>query len=42
MTRYGLLTPVLSRVVGEHAAWERDAGIDDVRQIAEAADMTRI
>lgn len=38
MTRFGLLTPVLSRVTGEHAEWERHGTIDDVRQIAEAAD----
>lgn len=38
MTRFGLLTPVLSLVNGEHAEWERDGTIDDVRQIAEAAD----
>jgi probable F420-dependent oxidoreductase len=38
MTRFGLLTPVLSLVNGEHAEWERDGTIDDVRQLAEAAD----
>ncbi|WP_007515472.1 LLM class F420-dependent oxidoreductase [Pseudofrankia saprophytica] len=38
MTKFGLLTPVLSLVPGAHADWERDGGIDDVRRIAEAAD----
>jgi probable F420-dependent oxidoreductase len=38
VTKFGLLTPVLSLVPGGHAEWERDGTIDDVRQIAEAAD----
>jgi probable F420-dependent oxidoreductase len=35
----GIITPVLSLRAGGHAAWERDAGIEDVRVIAEAADQ---
>jgi probable F420-dependent oxidoreductase len=38
MTRFGLVTPVLSWVTGQHAEWERDGTIDDVRRIAEAAE----
>lgn len=38
MTRFGILTPVLSLVTGQHAEWERGGTIDDVRRIAEAAD----
>jgi probable F420-dependent oxidoreductase len=38
MTRFGLLTPVLSLVPGAHADWERDGGIEEVREIAQAAD----
>jgi probable F420-dependent oxidoreductase len=38
MTTFGLLTPVLSLVTGEHATWEREAGIEEVRQVAEVAD----
>jgi probable F420-dependent oxidoreductase len=36
--KLGILTPVLTLVPGAHAAWERDATIDDVARIAEAAD----
>jgi probable F420-dependent oxidoreductase len=36
--RIGLVTPVLTRVPGAHGRWERDAGLDDVVAIAEAAD----
>src|SRR5262249_7735790 len=35
---FGILTPVLSLVPGSHAEWERDAGIAEVRRIAETAD----
>jgi probable F420-dependent oxidoreductase len=35
---FGILTPVLSLVPGSHADWERVAGIEEVRRIAEAAD----
>jgi len=38
VTKFGLLTPVLSLVPGEHAEWECDSGIDEVRRVAEAAD----
>jgi len=38
VTKLGLLTPVLSLVPGGHAEWERGGTIDDVRQIAQAAD----
>lgn len=38
MTIFGVHTPVLSPVLGEHAEWERNATIEDVRRIAEAAD----
>lgn len=37
--RFGILTPVLSRVRGSHAPWEENGTIDDVRRIAEAADQ---
>lgn len=36
--RFGLITPVVTRFPGRHAAWERDATADDLRRIAEAAD----
>lgn len=36
--RYGIVTPVLTRLPGAHAGWEDDAGIDQVATIAEAAD----
>ncbi len=38
MTKFGLLTPVLSLVPGGHAEWEEGGTIDDVCRIAEAAD----
>jgi probable F420-dependent oxidoreductase len=38
MTLFGLTTPVLSLVPGAHAEWERNAGIDEVRTIAVAAE----
>jgi probable F420-dependent oxidoreductase len=34
----GIITPVLTRRPGAHAAWELDAGIDEVRQIAVTAE----
>ncbi len=36
--KFGILTPVLSLVPGAHSDWETDGTIDDVRQIAQAAD----
>jgi probable F420-dependent oxidoreductase len=36
--RLGLLTPVVTMLPGSHASWEVDATIDDVAQIAVAAD----
>ena len=36
--KFGIQTPVLSLVPGGHAPWEVDGTIDDVRQIAQAAD----
>src|SRR5207253_2742522 len=36
--RYGIVTPVLTRLPGAHARWERDAGFEDVVAIARAAD----
>jgi probable F420-dependent oxidoreductase len=36
--RFGLITPVLTRLPGGHAGWEDTAGIAEVAQIAEAAD----
>ena len=38
MIELGILTPVLSLVPGSHADWEQDAGIEEVRRIAETAD----
>lgn len=34
----GLITPVLTQLPGAHASWEASAGIDEVLQIAVAAD----
>ena len=34
----GIIPPVLTRRPGAHADWERDAGIEEVRRIAEAAE----
>jgi probable F420-dependent oxidoreductase len=34
----GLTTPVLTMLPGNHASWEVDAGIDDVAEVARAAD----
>ncbi|MFM8302831.1 MAG: hypothetical protein ACKOA9_00810 [Actinomycetota bacterium] len=34
----GIVTPVLTRTPKGHAAWERDAGIAEVAEIARAAD----
>jgi len=36
--RFGLTTPVVTMVPRTHAAWERDAGVAEIRQIAVAAD----
>ena len=36
--RFGLTTPVLTLVPRSHAAWEADAGPEEVRRIAQAAD----
>ncbi|MGO8862408.1 MAG: LLM class F420-dependent oxidoreductase [Acidimicrobiales bacterium] len=36
--KFGILTPVLSLVPGGHSDWEIDGTIDDVRQVAQAAD----
>ena len=36
--RFGVVTPVLTRLPRAHAPWERDAGIDEVVEIAQAAD----
>src|SRR5207253_10069796 len=36
--RYGIVTPVLTRLPGAHARWERDAGFEDVVAVARAAD----
>ncbi|HUR78364.1 MAG TPA: TIGR03619 family F420-dependent LLM class oxidoreductase [Acidimicrobiales bacterium] len=36
--KLGILTPVVTLVPRAHARWERDATIDDVARIAEAAD----
>lgn len=36
--RFGLTTPVVTMVPRTHAAWERDAGVAEIRQIAITAD----
>jgi probable F420-dependent oxidoreductase len=36
--RLGVITPVATRLPRGHAAWEADAGIEEMAQIAEAAD----
>jgi probable F420-dependent oxidoreductase len=36
--RLGIITPIATQMPGAHAAWEADAGIDEMRQIAVAAD----
>src|SRR5262249_4345384 len=36
--RFGLTTPVVTLVPRSHATWEEDAGPDELRVIAEAAD----
>jgi probable F420-dependent oxidoreductase len=36
--RFGLITPVVTRFPGRHAAWEREATSDDLRRVAQAAD----
>lgn len=36
--RYGIVTPVLTRLPGAHAGWEDNAGIEEVAVIAETAD----
>ncbi|HSQ00740.1 MAG TPA: TIGR03619 family F420-dependent LLM class oxidoreductase [Candidatus Dormibacteraeota bacterium] len=36
--RFGLTTPVVTMVPRTHAAWERDAGVAEIRQIATTAD----
>src|SRR5580704_7915760 len=38
MPRIGIVTPVLTRVVGAHGRWERTAGLAEVATIAETAD----
>ena len=38
MPRIGIVTPVLTRVVGAHGRWERTAGLAEVARIAETAD----
>jgi len=38
MPRIGIVTPVLTRVVGAHGRWERTAGLAEVAAIAESAD----
>jgi len=38
MVALGITTPVLTRLPGGHGRWEREAGFDEVVQIAEAAD----
>src|SRR5579862_2613071 len=38
MPRIGIVTPVLTRVVGAHGRWERTAGLADVARIAETAE----
>jgi len=38
MARIGIVTPVLTRVVGAHGRWERTAGLADVTAVAETAD----
>ena len=38
MPRIGIVTPVLTRVVGAHGRWERTAGLAEVTRIAETAD----
>jgi probable F420-dependent oxidoreductase len=36
--KVGIVTPVFTRVPGNHATWETEAGIEDVERIAIAAD----
>lgn len=36
--RLGVVTPVLTLVPGQHSAWERTAGVDDIVSVAQAAD----
>ncbi|MBX3025436.1 LLM class F420-dependent oxidoreductase [bacterium] len=36
--RFGLTTPVVTMVPRTHAAWERDAGVAEIRQVAITAD----
>jgi probable F420-dependent oxidoreductase len=36
--RLGIITPVATQMPGAHAAWEAEAGIDEMVQIARAAD----
>ena len=38
MIPLGIITPVLTRTPKGHAQWERDAGIEEVARMAEAAD----
>ena len=37
--KLGIITPVLTLTPGGHARWERDGTIEDVRRIAQAADL---
>ncbi len=36
--RFGLITPIVTQFPGRHAAWERNAGAEELRRIAAAAD----
>ncbi|MGH9033207.1 MAG: LLM class F420-dependent oxidoreductase, partial [Acidimicrobiia bacterium] len=36
--KLGVITPVLTRLPGAHAAWEPDAGIGDVERVAVEAE----
>jgi probable F420-dependent oxidoreductase len=36
--KLGLVTPVVTRLPGAHAAWERDAGIDEIVRVAVEAE----
>ena len=38
MVRLGIVTPVLTRLPRAHAAWEADAGIDEVEHVVAAAE----
>jgi alkanesulfonate monooxygenase SsuD/methylene tetrahydromethanopterin reductase-like flavin-dependent oxidoreductase (luciferase family) len=36
--RLGIITPVATQTPGGHAAWEADAGIDEMARVAAVAD----